>query len=490
MKNEYVVVLDQGSSSSRALLMSCTSEKILLKSQVKITPEYPKTSYAEYDAEELYNSLYKALKETINNVPESGYVSAIGIAAQRSTLIIWDKTNGKPLCKAMSWQDGRAADIISKLDISDSEIHKITGLYKTPYYSASKLVWSLINDKNVSESAKKGNLCAGSVATYFIWRLTEGKSFVIDPSLAQRTLLMDLKSHAWSKKLLKLFGLKEKYLPNIVDCSSYAGDVVIGRHNIKIMSLLGDQQSAMLGLDIKKGEGAINYGTGAFLLVNTGSKIVNIRGLLNSYGWKLPDSDKVCYLSESIVNSAGATMQWLQKNLCLFNDISEVDNMCRQSKNTVFSLPVIGGLASPYWDYNVKTSFCGLTALTNKNDIVCSVVRGIAFMLAECVDLLRRKNIEINTLKTSGGLSQINYLMQFQADITGANIFVTEEKEATALGIWRMLVQSAGHTKNAERLKCKTFYPKISAQERQKLLKDWHSFVEQNRYMCKKVKFG
>lgn len=476
MERKFAVIMDQGSSSSRTLLLD-NYGKIYCRAQNRISPEYRLGGRAEYDAEKLYQSQIASLKEVLKAIPKEAGTPILGMASQRSTVVLWDSANGMPLCPAMSWQDGRAEKVIGNVPLTNVQTHRLTGLYKTPYYSAPKIAWAIENLSSVREAAEKGTLRAGSVSSYILWRLSGGRIFACDPSLAQRMLLMNLKTGDWDSRLLSAFGVKRQWLPQIMPSSGQFGTVELEGYNMQVLSMLGDQQAAMSGLGIgQSGEGALNYGTGAFLLVYTGGKPLRIPGLLDSYGWKRGNG-KPEYFSEALVNSAGSMMEWLRTRMGLFSDIDEANNLCRNSKQRTLCLPVIGGLASPYWDFEVKTCFAGLTAASCKADLVRAAVDGIAFMIADGLEKIKRKGIPVRRLKAGGGLSRMTYLMQFQADISGAEISVMDESEETALGAGREAFNGAGISTDFPEGKSRTFLPRISEETRQRMLLQWRDFV-------------
>ena len=481
MERKFAVIMDQGSSSSRALLMD-NSGKIYCRSQNKISPEYSAPFRAEYDAERLYQSQYASLREVINALPQDAATPILGMAAQRSTIVFWSSSNGMPLCPAMSWQDGRAADIIKRIPLTQTQTHSITGLYKTQYYSAAKITWAIENIASVRAAAENGTLRTGPVSSYILWRMSGGKIFACDPSLAQRTLLMNIKKASWEDKLLNLFGIKKQWLPEILPSSGLYGSLCAEGRKMQAMSMIGDQQAAMSGLGIENpGEGAINYGTGAFLLVNTGTKPLKIKGLLDSFGLKRANEKHSSYFSEVLVNSAGSMLEWLRTRFGMFDNIQEADSLCRLSKQKVFCLPVIGGLAAPYWDFDVRTCFAGLNASSCKADVVRAAVEGIAFMIADGLEMIKAKGIKITELKASGGLSQMSYLMQFQADITGTSISVTDELESTALGAGKEAFIGSGTETFFPAPKIKTFLPRLPEEKRQRMLLQWRDFVKHCR---------
>lgn len=483
MGEKFIVVLDQGSSSSRALAFG-PDGAVRFKAQRKLEASYPAPGRAEYDAERLFRSQADSLDEVLAKLPPDAEVTALGIAAQRSTVVFWDKATGVPLAPALSWQDGRALELLGKVPLSNTKIHDLTGLYKTPYYSASKIAWALENYPEVRAASDEKRLLIAPVATYVIWRLSGGKAFVTDPSQAQRTLLFNLRRLRWEPRLLAAFGVDAALLPEIKPSVGRLGTVEAGGRRIPVTAMLGDQQAAMLGLGLEApNSAALNYGTGAFLLVNTGRKPLKIRGLLNSFGWQEGRGKKnICYFTESTVNSAGTALEWLRLKFGLFEDIGDVDGMCRKSKNRLHCLPAIGGLGAPYWDFTTFTTFAGFSAHSDKYDVVRGVTEGIAYMVADAFDLVKRKGIRIEELKVSGGLSKIDWLLQFQADVTGARLVALEESEATAMGAALAAARGLGlDPKWQAKVSARVFTPAIGEEERQNLIRGWRIFVKDIR---------
>ncbi|MDO8806630.1 MAG: FGGY family carbohydrate kinase [Elusimicrobiota bacterium] len=483
MPEKFIIVLDQGSSSSRALAFDLDGN-IRCKAQRKIETSYPSPGLAEYDAEKLYLSQSDSLAEVLAKLPPDSEVPALGIAAQRSTIVFWDRNTGAPLAPALSWQDGRALELLSRIPLSNTKIHDLTGLYKTPYYSASKIAWALENYPEVKTAAAGKRLLIAPVATYIIWRLSGGKSFVIDPSQAQRTLLFSLRRLRWEPKLLSAFGVAPEFLPEIKPSVGRLCHVEASGRRIPVTAMLGDQQAAMLGLGLETpNSAALNYGTGAFLLVNTGRKPLKIRGLLSSFGWQEgKGKKKICYFAESTVNSAGTALEWLRQKFGMFDDIGDVDGMCRKSRNRIHCLPAIGGLGAPYWDFTTFTTFTGFSAHSDKYDVVRGVTEGIAYMVGDAFDLVKKKGFNIAELKVSGGLSKIDWLLQFQADITGARMVALEESEATAMGAGLAAARGLGLSPQwTPRISSRVFEPAIGEEERQNLLKGWRIFVKNIR---------
>ena len=490
MPEKFIIVLDQGSSSSRALAFDLDGN-IRYKAQRKLETAYPSPGLAEYDAEKLYLSQAESLADVLAKLPPDSEVPALGIAAQRSTVVFWDKSTGAPLAPALSWQDGRALELLSRISLSNTKIHDLPGLYKTPYYSASKIAWALENYPEVKTAAAEKRLLIAPVATYMLWRLSGGKSFVIDPSQAQRTLLFNLRRLRWEPKLLSAFGVASEFLPEIKPSVGRLCYVEAAGRRIPVPAMLGDQQAAMLGLGLETpNSAALNYGTGAFLLVNTGRKPLKIRGLLNSFGWQEgKGKKKICYFTESTVNSAGTALEWLRQKFGIFDDIGDVDGMCRKSRNRIHCLPAIGGLGAPYWDFTTFTTFTGFSPHTDKYDVVRGVTEGIAYMVGDAFDLVKKKGFKIEELKVSGGLSKIDWLLQFQADITGARMVALEESEATAMGAGLAAARGLGLSPQwTPKVSSRVFEPAIGEEERQNLLKGWRIFVKEIRRTSRELR--
>lgn len=480
MKEEFILVLDQGSSSSRTLAFGLDG-RIRFKAHKKAVLSYPRAGCVEYDGMELLKGQLESLSEVLAKLPPGSAVKALGFAAQRSTVVLWDKETGVPLAPALSWQDGRAQAELDSLQFSNTAIHAITGLYKTPYYSASKIRWCLINVPEVREAAGAGRLLVAPVAGFILWHLSKGKIFAIDPTQAQRTLLFDIKKLKWDPRLLDAFGVMRSSLPEILPTIGDFGKVKVEGFELPVRAVIGDQQAALLGMGAgAENAAALNYGTGAFLLVNTGPRLVKVRGILNSIGWQAA-GEAPRYFLESTVNSAATALEWLKQKFGFFSELSEVDGMCRMSKNRLFCLPAIGGIGSPYWDYSTFTTFAGFSPRTDKHDVVRGVVEGIAYMIGDAFDLIKRRGFKITEIRASGGLSNIDWLLQFQADITGVKVLRLEETEATAAGAAFCAAHAAGLKLPAQAGVAKEFLPSISDEERAVLIKGWRIFVKDIR---------
>ena len=473
MKNELIIALDQGSSSSRALAVTAQGV-IAAKAAVPLLPKHEE-NICEYNGEELLKSQFDALNTVISALPAGQTPSQIAVACQRSTIVLWDKITGKTLCPVLSWIDGRAAAIIAQNTLSQEEVHFKTGLYKTPYFSAPKLQWCLQNYPAVQEALKENRLLAAPVATFIIWHLTGGKVFAADPTTAQRTLLFNIKTMAWDADILKSFNIPPSILPQIRPSAADYGDY----KGIPITVCVGDQQAAAAAAGLLgKGDNALNYGTGAFLLADVGTKPVDLQGILTSLSWNSAQKN-ADYLLEGPLNTAGALLTWLGQTGFNF-DIKDLDALCAQSRQPVWFLPALGGLGAPYWDFSLTPVIKGFTPKTTKADIVCGAVRGLCFLMVDIAFYMQRGGVQIKELRASGGLSSNKTLLQFQSDILQVNITKTPEAETTALGAAFIAAQNSGlDALNWPVFKAEAvFTPSISAQAAKEEYLKWRQFFD------------
>lgn len=486
MKGEgYFAVLDLGSSSFRCALLN-SKDNIIKLVQKPVRPDLPKTGYVQYDGEKLLKLQIFLLDKILNFAPNGAKILAIGIASQRSTIVLWDKNTGKTLCPVLSWQDGRAGSELKNIKLSQEEVFKITGLYKTPYYSAAKISWCIKNFSKVKSAQKKGTLLCGALPTYLIWHLTRGRTFAIDPTMAQRTLLFDINKLKWSNKLLASFGVKQNILPKITPSNANFG----AYKNIPIITMLGDQQSALAGVKaFKKGDAMLNYGTGAFLLANTGNKIMKVPGLLTSVNWQ-DEGKKASYILEGTIHSAGSIFDWLKK-LGFDFDIKKLDYYCTHSATNPLVLPALGGLGAPYWDFTTEVVMAGLSPQSKKEDIIKGALQGIAFLASVIAGEIRKSGIKINEIKVSGGLSASDYLLGFQSDLMQIPTIREQERETTLKGVYYLMLKHKNifpfYKGRREGIlpQPKKFTPKLTSYQSQGLFNCWHRFLELSRQICR-----
>lgn len=475
--SECFIALDQGSSSSRAFSVDALG-KIKYRAGIPVKASYPENGRAQYDASVLLKSQLDALDLLLCSIPSGSKPAAMGIASQRSTVVLWDRDSGMPLCPALSWQDGRGATELEEARLNQEDVHSRTGLYATPYYSASKLRWCMRNYPEVATAIDRGRLLAGPVSSFLIWHITRGDVFAADPSMAQRTLLFNIQTFDWDESLLKSFGVPRDILPAIRPSLGDWGEFKKGNLKIPLAASLGDQQAAACWLGAEGPETAvINYGSGAFFLLGTGDKSRDVPGLLASVGWQ-ESGGKRCFFLEGTVNSASTVLDWL-KSLGMIKDIKTADRMCRASSNRLMVLPALGGLGAPRWDYQTFTTMTGLSGQTKKEDVVRGCIEGLAYLVSDISSCLRANGLAFREVRASGGLSAINHLIQFQSDLLGTGIVRIPETEATAMGAAFCAARSAGFSVSAWRREkgYEKFEPRISAGETEKLLDGWKKFV-------------
>lgn len=474
MTEKFIVSLDLGTSGCRAAAVSLDG-MVKIQKSVLLAPSRRAPGLSEYDAEALFSAQLQALNAVLDETgPQNA--AAIAAASQRSTVVLWDKKSGKSVAPVLTWEDGRAAQEADACTLPQEEIHALTGLYKTPYFSAPKIAWCLKNCPSAEEALRAGTLAAAPAASYFIWRLTGGAVFAADPTLAQRTLLFDMHTHSWSEKLCRAFGVPGEILPAVLPSGADYGTYEYKGVRIPIRACAGDQQAAAYAMGVTPGTCAVNYGTGAFLLYNAGPDGKSLPGLLSSLSVSLePGGGDV--LLEGPVNAAGSVFLWLNAQGITF-DPQEIDALCKESKRPVRLLPALGGLGAPYWDYSVSPVVCGLSPLTRKADWVAGAVRGVAFSVADVAYYL--KKFGINPVKTgvSGGLSRIESLVQFQADILQRELAVLDESESTVLGAARLAAQTLGLGDWAIPPAKHTVSPRLFGVEADKEYHNWRQFVE------------
>ena len=474
MSGKLFVALDLGTSSCRALAFNQSGEVLARKSLI-LAPKRPQNGLSFYDGNELLRAQKNVLNSLLTQVGAQN-VRSISVSCQRSTVALWHRQTGEPLAPVLTWEDGRAAAEAENAPVSQAEVHMITGLYKTPYFSAPKIAWCLKNCPPVKQAEGEKNLLIGPVASYFIWHLTGGKTFAADPTLAQRMLLWDIRTQTWSADLCKAFGVEPETLPEIRPSAADYGTYEFEQVKIPLCVCVGDQQAAAWNR-LKDGQTLNNYGTGAFLLHNAGRKNICLPGLLTSLSasCEIPKSD---YLLEAPVNAAGSAFQWLGAQGISF-DAKKIDSLCALSQNPVWFLPALGGLGAPYWDFSLSPVVAGLSPLTQKADWVAGTVRGIAFLLADIVAYLRANKVPVSgPVAVSGGLTHLNYLMQFQAGLLQLPLVLRGESESTALGAAHLaadyLQESLQVSTNGE--SC-SFLPNLSVEDAKNLHQKWQAFL-------------
>ena len=437
--NKYILSIDQGTTSTRAMLFDQNFE-IKGSSQVEFKQFFPKDGCVEHDPEEIMNTIY----HTVNDVLEKAKITfkeilSIGITNQRETVVVWNKKTGKPIYNAIVWQDRRTAGYCNKLkDQGLSEkIQKITGLIIDSYFSATKIKWLLENINGAKELADKGELLFGTIDSWIIWNLTEGKSHVTDATNASRTMIFDIKKNTWSSQLLKLFEIPEHILPEVKNCADDFGTTSKFGGEIKIGGVAGDQQAAAIGQAcLSAGSVKSTYGTGCFMIMNTGEELkLSKNKLLSTIAYRV--DNKNYYALEGSIFIAGAAVQWLRDSLKLINTASETDDLYNQADPTqkIYLVPAFTGLGAPYWDGEARGSIFGLTRNTGIPEMVKAAIDSVAYQTKDLLLAMEKDSgMKINVIRVDGGMVNNESFLQFLSSLLQTNVDRPTIIETTALG--------------------------------------------------------
>lgn len=493
--DKYILALDQGTTSSRAIIFD-KEQNIYGIEQKEFKQIYPKEGWVEHDPMDIWASQYGVLQEVLaksNIQPEQ--ISAIGITNQRETVIVWDKQSGEPVYNAIVWQCRRTADICEKLksDGFDEYIKENTGLLIDAYFSATKVKWILDNVEDAREKADKGDLLFGTVDTWLLWKLTNGRVHVTDYTNASRTMLFNIKELKWDKKILEKLNIPISMLPEVKSSSEIYGYVNLGgKDNIKvpIAGIAGDQQAALFGqAAFNKGDAKNTYGTGCFLLMNTGDELVESKnGLLTTIAIGL--NGKVNYALEGSVFMGGAIIQWLRDEMGMLTDAQDSEYFAKKVKNNggVYVVPAFVGLGAPYWDMYARGSIFGLTRGSNKNHIIRAALESIAYQVRDLINAMEEDSgCKINTLKVDGGASKNKLLMQFQSDITNIEVCKPIITETTALGAAYLAGLAVGYFNGIEDISKRWYVgekyePKMDSKSRETLYNGWKKAVSRAQH--------
>ncbi len=429
MERGCFIGIDQGSSSTKALAVA-TDGAVLFRAKRELPPPLRDGPRVEQDPGEVLGSVCDVLDEIVRQAKDAGIpVFGAGLSCQRSSCLVWDGPSGRPLSPVLSWRDTRGASFVDSLAEQADRIFAATGLPLTPYYSASKLRWL----REHVPSAREGTARFGTLSSFLCRRLTAVEHDVIDHTNAARTQLMDVRTCAWDPQLIDLFDLGGAGLPEIVPTAFRFGVIDTPAGPVPLLASIGDQQSAMLGLGVTEaGEGGINYGTGGFLMVNTGTELRPAAGLMASVHYSRESERR--YLLEGSVNAVGDALEWLRSRFNLFGAYREVDGLCREATGDVVVFLGLNGTGAPHWERDVPTALQGLTGGSGPADIVRAAVEGFAFFLKDIADAAAAAGVRPSSLVVSGGLSSIGYLVRTQADILGMDLTVASFPESSARG--------------------------------------------------------
>ena len=490
---KYILALDQGTTSSRAIVFNNKGE-ILGSAQQEFPQIYPHTGWVEHDPNEIMGSQVGVIPEALIRAGvNSEDIAAIGITNQRETTIVWEKKTGKPIYNAIVWQCRRTAEYCDQLKAQglDKMIYEKTGLVLDAYFSATKLKWILDNVEGARARAEKGELLFGTVETYIMWHLSKGRIHATDYTNASRTMIFNIHTLTWDEELLKLFDIPKCMLPEVRPSSYNYGcaDHTIVGSDIPICGVVGDQQAALFGqLCVEEGSMKNTYGTGCFLLMNTGDKPIKSNGLVTTLAAGC--TDKPQYVLEGSVFMGGATVQWLRDEMRMIRTASETEEYALRVKDTngVYLVPAFVGLGAPHWDAKVRGTVYGLTRGTKKEHFIRAALEGIAYQVYDVAKAMERDlGSSIKSLNVDGGASANNFLLQFQADILNTEVVRPKVVETTALGACYLAGLAVGYWKNIDEIKAnkqieRTFVPTMTEDKREKLVNGWTLAVERARY--------
>lgn len=489
---QYIMALDQGTTSSRCIIFD-KQGKMKSVAQKEFTQIYPKPGWVEHDPMEIWSSQISVATEAMAKLGIlAEEIASIGITNQRETTIVWNKKTGLPVYNAIVWQCHRTADMIEELKKKGFEtyIKDRTGLIPDAYFSGTKVKWILDNTPGAREEAKAGNLLFGTVDTWLIWNLTKGKTFVTDYTNASRTMLFDIKKLVWDEKIITELGIPYQMLPEVKPSSciyGYADRSLFGEE-IPIAGVAGDQQAALFGqCCFNKGEVKNTYGTGCFLLMNTGSEAIESKhGLLTTIA--ASTGTEAEYALEGSVFVAGAAVQWLRDELQLIRTAAESEKYASQVSDTngVYLVPAFSGLGAPYWDQYARGTIVGITRGCNRDHIIRATLESIAYQTYEVLKAMESDSgIDLKSLKVDGGACANRFLMQFQSDILDTKVHRPECIETTALGAAYLAGLAVGFWKDKEEIKTnwalsETFLPNMSEERRETLIKGWKKAVKRS----------
>lgn len=485
---KYIMSFDAGTTSSRCILFDRQGQ-ILSVAQKEFTQFFPHPGYVEHDATEIWDTQIAVAKEAMAKIgAEPSDIQAIGITNQRETTVVWDKRTGKPVYHAIVWQCRRTSEQCDKLRAEgfDKVIHAKTGLVLDAYFSATKLSWILDNVQGARDAAKNGDLLFGTIETWLIWNLTQGKVHITDYSNASRTMMFNIRTMDWDDEILSRLDIPRAMLPTPMPSSCIYGYTDIFGAPIPISGAAGDQQCALFGqCCFDKGQAKNTYGTGCFLLMNIGDKpIFTKNGLVTTVAWGI--DGKVQYALEGSVFVAGAAIKWLRDELQIIQKPSDCDVLAREVDDTAgcYVVPAFTGLGAPYWDQYARGCIVGLTRGVNKKHIVRATLESIAYQVDDILKLIESDSgISLTSLKVDGGASASNLLMQMQADFSGADVCRPSCLEITALGAAYLAGLAVGYWSNLDELKHnmsveKTFCPAISREDAKAKTDMWHKAVK------------
>ncbi len=491
---KYYLGIDQGTTGTTVLLFDENWNQ-LSRGYKELTQIYPQQGWVEHDGLEIWqtilDSVEMALEEAKVDIED---VVCLGLDNQGETVIVWDKTTGLPVYNAIVWQDKRTAREADAIAEKHGDmIRERTGLIVDAYFSATKIKWVIDNVDGVKEKIAQGKICAGTLDTWMIWKLTHGQVFVTDQSTASRTMLFDMHKGVWDQEILDIIGVPREILPEIRDTAELYGKtdpLSFFGANIPISASVVDQQAALFGQAcFNEGEIKTTYGTGCFMLMNTGDKpVYSENGLLTTVGWGL-NSGKMTYALDGGIYISGAAVQWLRDKLQIIKTAGETEEMAASVEDTggVYFVPAFAGLAAPHWDQYARGTIVGITGGTTKEHIARATLESIAYQVKDNLDvMIKDSGIDVKVMRVDGGAVENEFLMQFQADILGIPVDVPVITDTTAFGAAFLAAYGIGEFENLTDLTKiwklhKRYEPKMDAETRERLLHDWHRAVERSK---------
>jgi len=485
--DNVILSIDQGTTSSRTLVFSPRGD-ILYSAQEEFPQIYPADGWVEHDPEAIWSSTLTTLKDAFSYAKKSGAkIVGIGITNQRETTLVWNRKTGKPLYNAIVWQDRRTAEHCRKIKESyaEAKLTAKTGLLLDPYFSATKAAWILDHVEGARLAAQNGDLAFGTVDSFLIWRLTGGKVHATDATNASRTNLFNIHSQDWDDELLTLFSVPASILPEVKDCADDYGLCTVLDENIPILGLAGDQQAAAIGQNcFNKGDIKSTYGTGCFVILNTGAKCINSKNrLLSTVCYRL--KGKTTYALEGSIFVAGAAVQWLRDGLQIIKDAAETEAMCEglESNTGVYLVPAFTGLGAPHWDPDARGAIFGLTRDTGRAELARATVESVCYQTYDLFKAMSDDGVTPTSLRVDGGMVHNSWMVQHLANVLDIPVDRPKVLETTALGAAYLAGLQAGLYSSLEDVQDnwqidQAFQPKMEKTERDNLLKDWNAAVE------------
>ena len=487
MKN-FILSIDQGTTSTRSILFDLKGKPVFV-SQKEFKQYYPKDGWVEHNPEEIWVTTKKVIKEIINkNKKIKGNILTIGITNQRETTLLWDSKTGKCIYNAIVWQDRRTTNLCNKLKKKGLEnlIKSRTGLLLDPYFSATKIKWIIENIPSAKKLLKKNRLLFGTIDTYLIWKLTKGKIHATDSTNASRTMLFNIKKNCWDKKILKLLKIPESILPNVKNSADNFGftDKSITKKSYPINGVIGDQQAATVGQScFQKGSTKITFGTGAFIIMNTGNNKINSKNkLLSTICYRI--NNRTTFALEGSIFIAGASVQWLRDKLKIIKSAKITEKISKKQINNsnVYLVPAFTGLGAPYWKPNVRGILTGLTRDTGRNEIIRATLESVAYQTSDLLNAMKKDGLKSSVIKVDGGMANNYWFVQFLTDILNIKVLKPKVYETTSLGAAVMAGYYIGVYKSLSDITRnwrfdKKFVPKIVHKNRLKLLNGWHRAI-------------